>query len=311
MDSLQGMVVFAKVVEAMSFSAAAKTLGLSKSAVSKQVSHLEDRLGARLLNRTTRRLVLTEVGRVYYEHAARVLVEAEAAERAVSNLSEVPRGVLKVNVPMSFGFQHIAPALPEFLATAPELRIDLALSDRYVDLMEEGFDMAVRIARDPLADSSLVARRLAPNRMVVYGSTEYLAKHGEPRHPDDLTQHCCLGYTYAASPDEWPFVIDGKPHVVKVKGPIRANNGDALHAAALNHAGLVVSPTFICGGDLQKGLVRPVLCDFTLWQSSIFAVYPSGRHLTPKVRAFIDFLAGRFGPEPYWDWDTGVGKAPA
>lgn len=310
MDSLQGMVVFAKVVEALSFSGAAKSLGLSKSAVSKQVSQLEERLGARLLNRTTRRLVLTEVGRVYYEHAARVLTEAEAAERAVSNLSEAPRGVLKLNVPMSFGFLHIAPALPEFLATAPELRVELALSDRYVDLMDEGFDLAVRIARDPLADSSLVARRLAPSRMVVCASPEYLAKHGEPRHPDDLKQHCCLGYTYAAMPDEWPFEVDGKPYTVKVRGPIRANNGDALHAAALNHAGLVVSPTFICGPDLQKGTLRAVLCDYAPWQSSIYAVYPSGRHLTPKVRAFIDFLARRFGPQPYWDWDTGVGNLP-
>lgn len=298
-DNLSFMAVFARVVEAKSFSAAASALGLSKSAVSKQISQLEDRLGARLLDRTTRRVALTEVGRVFYDHAARMLSEAQAAEAAVSALHELPRGLLRISLPVTFGLTHIAPAIPEFLQRCEEMRIDMTFSDRYVDLLEEGFDLAVRIAR--LTDSSLVARKLAPNRMVIAASPDYLARHGEPKTPADLTQHSCFAYTYAPDPDHWPLLVDGKLTQVKVNGRLRANNGDALRLAAVGHLGLVMSPTFMVGDDLRAGRLRTVMDAYMPVDSAIYAVYPSRRYITPKVRAFIDFLASRFGPEPYWD----------
>lgn len=306
MDSLGGMAIFARVVEAHSFSGAAKQLGLSKSAVSKQIGQLEDRLGARLLDRTTRRIALTEVGRVFYEHAARMMAEAQAAEEAVTSLHEMPRGLLRINMPVSFGMSHIVPAVPDFLDKCPEMKIDMTFSDRYVDLLEEGFDLAVRIAR--LTDSSLIAKRLAPNHTIVCGSPDYLAKHGEPRRPDDLAAHDCLGYTYAADPDHWKFVVDGKPMSVRVGGRLRANNGEALRIAALNHQGLVYSPSFMVGKDIAAGRLRVVLMEYMPDDSAIYAVYPSRRYLTPKVRAFIDFLTARFGPEPYWDTESGLCK---
>ncbi len=304
MDNLSGMAIFARVVEARSFSGAAKQMGLSKSAVSKQIGQLEDRLGARLLDRTTRRIALTEVGRVFYEHAARMLAEARAAEEAVTSLHEMPRGLLRINLPMSFGMAHIVPAIPDFLNRCPELKIDMAFSDRYVDLLDEGFDLAVRIAR--LTDSSLIAKRLAPNHYVVCASPEYLAKHGEPKRPDDLAAHSCLGYTYSADPEHWKFIVDGKPVNVRVGGRLRANNGDALRVAAINHHGLIYSPSFMIGQDVAAGRLRVVLRDFTPDDSAIYAVYPSRRYLTPKVRTFIDFLVARFGPEPYWDTESGL-----
>jgi len=307
MDSLGGMAIFARVVEARSFSGAARQMGLSKSAVSKQIGQLEDRLGARLLDRTTRRIALTEVGRVFYEHAARMMAEAQAAEEAVTSLHEMPRGLLRINLPMSFGMAHIVPALPDFLDRCPELKIDIAFSDRYVDLLEEGFDLAVRIAR--LTDSSLIAKRLAPNHMVICGSPDYFAKHGEPQKPDDLAAHSCLGYTYAADTDHWKFLVGGKPLSVRVGGRFRANNGDALRIAALGHQGLIYSPSFMVGKDIVAGRLRVVLMEYMPDDSAIYAVYPSRRYLTPKVRAFIDFLVERFGPEPYWDTESGLCNA--
>jgi DNA-binding transcriptional LysR family regulator len=298
-DNLNGMAVFARVVEAKSFSGAAATLSLSKSAVSKQISQLEDRLGARLLDRTTRRVALTEVGRVFYDHAARMLQEAESAEAAVASLHELPRGVLRISLPMSFGLTHVAPLLPEFLTRCPELRMEMTYSDRYVDLLEEGFDLALRIAR--LTDSSLVARRIAPNRLVICASPEYLKRMGEPKSAADLAAHSCLSYSYAPDPDQWTLSIDGRLEDVKIGGRLRANNGDALRMAALGHQGLVMLPSFMVGDDLRAGRLVEAMRGMTPPDSAIYAVYPSRRYLTPKVRAFIDFLIEKFGPEPYWD----------
>jgi DNA-binding transcriptional LysR family regulator len=298
-DNLNGMAVFARVVEAKSFSGAALTLGLSKSAVSKQISQLEDRLGARLLDRTTRRVALTEVGRVFYDHAARMLIEAESAEAAVASLHELPRGVLRINLPVTFGLTHIAPLIPGFLEQCPELKVEMTFSDRYVDLLEEGFDLAVRIAR--LTDSSLVARRLAPNRLAMCASPDYIARHGEPKAPSDLGTHACLTYSYSPDPEHWMLSVDGKLTDVKIGGRLRANNGDALRLAAIGNQGLVVLPTFMVGDDLRAGRLVEVMRGATPVDSAIYAVYPSRRYLTPKVRAFIDFLIDQFGPEPYWD----------
>lgn len=305
MDRLGGMAVFAAVVEAKSFSAAARRLGVSKSAVSKQVARLEQRLGARLLNRTTRRLALTEAGMAFYEHCARILAEAGEAELAVTRLHGRPRGTIRINAPMTFGLMHIAPAVSDFLAENPELRVDMVLDDRFVDLIDEGFDVAVRIGA--LADSSLVARRLAPVRTVVCGAPDYFRRRGEPALPADLADHNCLLYAYESTA-EWRFEGPDGALAVRVRGDFRANNGDALRAVALAGHGITLIPTFIVGEDLASGRLRTVLDDYRVPERAVHAVYPHRRYLSPKIRAFVDFFAARFGPEPYWD--RGLGAQP-
>ena len=300
MDRLDSMEAFVRVAECKSFSEAARRLNLSKSVISRQVSGLETELGARLFHRTTRSLTLTEVGQAYFERCQRILADIEEANQSVTNLQAAPRGKLRVNAPMSFGVLHLAPALPEFLKRCPEVEIDIAMNDRFVSLVEEGFDVAVRIGR--LDDSSLISRFLAPARRLVCGSPDYLQRRGTPRTPDDLAAHCCLSYSNLATPDEWNFCTnDGKRWPVEVHGRLRANNGDALRVAAINGIGLVMAPTFLIGRDLQAGSLVPVLTEFIPQNIGIHAVYPHSRHLSPKVRAFVDFLAERFGPRPYWD----------
>ena len=299
LDSLAGMAVFAKVVEARSFTAAAAELGMSKSAVSKQITRLEDRLGARLLNRTTRRLSLTETGAAFYDRCARVVAEAQQAELAVTHLQSEPRGTLRVNAPMTFGHLHIAPAIPDFLARYPELRVDMTMNDRFVDLIDEGFDVAIRIAQ--LTDSSLIARRLAPDRRILCGSPAYFAKHGEPRTPDDLARHNCLSYAYVSDTDQWQFIDGEGTRSIPVRGNLRANNGDAIRQALLASLGVAILPSFMVGADVQAGRLKEVLSDYLPNRASVYAVYPHSRHLTAKVRVFVDFLADRFGPNPYWD----------
>ena len=299
MDNLTGMAVFAAVVEAKSFSAAAGRLGMSKSAVSKQISRLEDRLGARLLNRTTRRLSLTEVGETFYGHCVRVLQEADAAEQAVSELSDEPRGRLRINAPTSFGIIHLARAVPDFMARYPELRIDLSLTDRFVDLVDEGFDVAIRITQ--MADSSLIARRLAPCRHVVVASPDYLATIGPPETPADLSHHNCLRYTLHGQESHWRFDGPGGPADIAVEGSFGSDNGEMLMAAAEAGLGVLMVPTFIAAEALRHGRLKPVLGAYQMPDTGINAVFPHRRHLSPKVRAFVDFLAGRFGDPPYWD----------
>jgi len=300
MENLDAMVVFARVVEAESFSGAARTVGLSKSAVSKQISRLEDRLGLRLLNRTTRRLSLTEAGAAFYQGCQRVVAEAEAAELAVTHLASAPRGRLRVSAPMSFGVRHVSPALPEFLRRYPELAVDLTLNDRIVDLVEEGFDVGLRIA--PLADSSLVARRLAPSRAILAAAPAYLEARGVPRTLGELEGHTCLIYSYQVTGEAWRLAGPAGERRLKVSGPLRVNNGDAILAAALGGLGIALLPCFISGEDLRAGRLVRVLPE---WEappdSAVSAVYPAARHLSPKVRSFVDFLAERFGGTPYWD----------
>jgi DNA-binding transcriptional LysR family regulator len=293
------MAVFARVVEAQSFTAAAAQLGMSRSAVSKTIAALEDRLGARLLNRTTRRLALTEVGQAFYERSARIVAEAEDAELAVSSLQEVPRGTLRINAPVSFGALHLAPALADFLQRYPELRVDIALTDRIVDLIDEGYDLAVRIG--PMPDSSLIARRLADNQPVICAAPAYWRRRGRPREPRELAQHDCLTYAYHHNPNEWPFAGPAGPFTVRIAGPLRSNNGDLSRAAALAGLGVVVLPCFLCGDDLAAGRLEPVLSDWMPPPTGIHAVYPHGRHLSAKVRAFVDFLVERFAPLPAWE----------
>jgi DNA-binding transcriptional LysR family regulator len=300
LDRLAALGAFVRVAETRSFSEAARRLGASKSAVSRHVAALEAELGVRLFHRTTRSLTLTEAGRAYVEQVSRILGELEAADASISRLQAAPRGRLRVSTPMSFGILHLAQAIPDFLTRYPEVEIDLSLSDRFVDLVEEGYDLAVRIGR--LAESSLIARRLAPIHMVVCASPDYLAARGRPAVPEDLARHDCLRYRSEAAAESWAFVTpEGKPLSVDVAGRVRANNGDTLRMAALKGLGLAYLPTFIVGGDLQAGTLVSVLTGHMPADMAAYAVYPTTRHLSLKVRAFVDFLAGWFGDTPYWD----------
>lgn len=301
-DELSSMAIFARVIETGGFSTAARDLGVSKSLVSKEVSRLEDRLGVRLLNRTTRRLSLTEAGAAFYEGCQRVLSEAESAKEAVSHLASAPRGELKVNAPMSFGILHLGPALPEFLERFPELDVQMLLNDRVVDLIDEGFDVGVRITR--MLDSSLIARRLAPNRLVACAAPSYLKKHGTPRHPDELKRHNCLGYSYSKTPGIWHFRSDSNRQKVAVSGRFTANNGDVIQAALLSGCGIAIQPSFIAGDDLRSGRLVRLFERYQVGEESVVhAVFPANRNLSPKVRVFVDFLVERFGDVPYWDAD--------
>jgi DNA-binding transcriptional LysR family regulator len=300
MDRLAAIEAFVRVAESGSFSKAAERLNSSKSAVSRQVGALEAELGARLIHRTTRALTLTEAGRSYFEQAARILADLAEANASVGQLQAAPRGRLRVSAPMSFGFLHLAPAVPEFLDRYPDVELDMIMNDRFVDLVDEGFDMAVRVGT--LADSSLVARKLAPMRRTVCAAPAYLEKRGVPASPGDLKAHECLCYSNVGMAQEWRFVrADGRPWPVEVRGRLHANNGDALRAAALRGFGLAVLPSFLVGRDFQSGALVSVLEEFLPQDSAVHAVYPHARHLSPKVRAFVDFLAERFGPVPYWD----------
>jgi DNA-binding transcriptional LysR family regulator len=303
-DPLEGYATFTAVVEYGGFSAAADRLGVSKSAVSKQVSRLEERLGARLLNRTTRRLALTEAGQAFHHHALRILAEAEEAELAVGQLHASPRGLLRVSAPMSFGVKHLGPVLCPFLQRYPDLTLEVAYDDRLVDMVAEGFDVAVRIAR--LADSSMIARKLAPCRRVAVASPDYVARKGMPLHPADLADHDVLLYTLQASVNTWNLVHkDGSRADISLSGRLRANNGDALREATVAGLGIILTPTFIVGEELASGRLVRVLPDWEGDEIHVYAVYPPGRHLSVKVRAFVDFLAATFGPTPYWDaWDA-------
>lgn len=296
---LADMALFARVVEARSFSGAARDLGLSKSAVSKRVSRLEERLGVRLLHRTTRRLSLSEAGRTFYNYCRQAVAAAQAGEEAVTRLQEQPRGVLAVNAPVSFGSLHLAPVISRFLARYPEVSVDMTVDDQVVDLVEAGFDIAVRIAELP--DSTLIARRLAPARHVVCAAPSYLERAGEPRTPADLQGHNCLTYAYSRLGPEWPFDGPHGPESVGVGGNLQVNHGDGLRAAAVAGLGVALLPTFIVGDDLRAGRLRPLLTAYGTRQLSIYAVYPERRYLPAKVRAFVDFLVATFAGQPYWD----------
>ncbi len=294
------MAAYVRVVEAHGFTAAAERLGWSKSVISRRIAELEERLGVRLLNRSTRRLSLTEAGRAYYERCVRILADIEESEAAVASLHAEPRGRLRVSAPMTFGMLHLAPAVAEFLRRCPQLEIDLALNDRFVDVIDEGFDLALRIGT--LADSALVARRLAPCRRIACAAPSYLAERGEPGTPAELAGHDCLLYSYLAAADQWSFAdAAGAEQAVRVAGRLRVNNGDVLRDIAIAGLGIVMLPTFIVAGALADGRLRPVLCDWRPAEVALHAVYPHNRHLSSKVRTFVDFLVARFGPEPYWD----------
>jgi len=295
MDRLSAMRAFAAVAESGSFSAAARQLRVSKSLVSRQVAELEAALGVRLLQRTTRSLSLTEAGRGYQHSILPVLAQIDEAEASLGQLQAAPRGKLRISAPMSFGIQHLAPALPDFLARYPEIDLAIEMNDRVVDLLEEGFDLALRIGR--LAPSRLIARKLAPMRRVIAASPDYLARFGMPERPEDLRAHHCLCYSNRGLEEEWRF-RGGQS--VEVRGRVHANNGDLLRGMALSGLGIVDLPIFLVAGDLKAGALVPLLEDFLTQEGALYAVYPETRFLPPKIRVFIDYLAARWGEAPNW-----------
>jgi DNA-binding transcriptional LysR family regulator len=302
MDYLTTLRVFKAVADTASFVAAASTLRLSRAAITKHVNHLEDRLGTRLLQRTTRRVALTEAGARFHERCNQLLADLADAEREATQVHLEARGTLRANLPCAFGTAHVAPLVAEFHRGSPALRIELWLNDRFVDLLEDGFDLAIRIS-EALPPSSLVARKLAPCRFVVCGAPGYFARYGVPRSPDELRAHACLGYALSSPLDrDWTFVCpQSRRHVVRVDGMLRSNSVDLLRAAAVAEAGVAVLPTFVVGEDLAAGRLAAVLTEYALPEFGIFAVYPSRKHLPAKVKAFVDFLAAKYGPAPYWD----------
>ncbi|GGY28269.1 LysR family transcriptional regulator [Paludibacterium paludis] len=296
MDKLSAMEVFVRVVESGSFVRAAERLGMSTTAVSRQLADLEAQLGARLLQRTTRRLHLTDAGRGYHARCAQILADVEEADASVRTDTLRPRGVLRLSAPVSFGLKHLTALLPAYLAAYPEVTLDVDMSDRQVDLVEEGFDVALRIAmRLP---PTLVARRIAAIHVVPCASPAYLAREGEPARPEDLARHRCLVYTHAAEPGIWTFGDEAR---VSVDGPLKSNNGDLLRAAALAGEGIICEPSFLLGDDLAAGRLMPLLRGEPTPPLALYAVYPSRRHLSAKVRTFVDFLIGRIGDPPPWD----------
>lgn len=296
------MRTFALVAAEGSFSRAAERLDMSPQLASKYVGRLEARLGVRLLNRTTRRLSLTEAGRAYFDRVRQVLAEIDEMEHAVGDLTGRARGTLRINAPMSFGQHHLTPAIVEYQDAQPEVDVELTLNDRFVDLVSEGFDVAIRIGR--LEESSLVARRLAPVRGAVCGAPDYLQRRGRPATPEELAEHDCLRYTYSADYSRWRFERDGREHSVRVKGSFASNNGDALRVAALAGKGLILQPTLIVGEDIRAGRLEAVLGEYHTESLNIHAVYAHRQYLSAKVRSFVDFLAGYFGSPPYWECDS-------
>lgn len=299
MVTLEGMRVFAKVSEAGSLSAAARLLGLTPSAISRQISALEDQLGAQLFNRTTRKIALTDVGRGYLERCRRILADVDEATEAVTSLNATPRGPLRVNMPAVFGRLHIAPALGGFLRRYPEVTLDLEMTDQFIDPLAEAVDVLVRIA--DLKDSSLIARKLANSRRAIVASPAYWAERGVPKEPRDLVRHNCLLYSYLAAGEYWRLAdADGVEQSIHVSGRMRVNNVSTIRCAALDGLGVAMMPTWFVGEDLNSGRLKSVLDDYVAPAPPIYAMYPPSRHLSPKVRAFVDFLTGLFSP-PRWE----------
>jgi DNA-binding transcriptional LysR family regulator len=299
MDRLHAMQIFVEVVKSGGFSAAARKIGLSRAQVSKSVMQLEAYLGTRLLNRTTRSISLTESGHAYFERSNTLLADIDEIEAVVANKSGATRGQLTLSAPTSFGILHLQQAIPAYLEKYPEVQISLSLADRFIDVVAEGFDLVIRIAE--LEDSSMVARRLAPCKRVLCAAPGYLEKHGIPQVPQDLAIHHCLVYSNELKPDTWRLQGPGGNEEVKVNGPVCADNGDILCAAAVAGLGVTLLPTFIVGADLRSGKLRQVLSEFCPPEISIYAVFPSRRWLSPKVRSFVDFLTEYFGGQPGWD----------
>lgn len=293
------MTIFVQVVEKEGFTAASEKLGLSRAQISKSVMQLEKHLGARLLNRTTRRVSLTETGRIYYERCKLILNDIEEMEGIAGEQTSSPHGTLTLSAPTSFGILQLQKVIPEYIKRYPNVKISLSLADRFIDVVSEGFDVGIRIAK--LENSSLIARKIAPCKQVFCASPEYLNKKGTPKVPIDLALHPCLVYSNDLKPDTW--VLHGPEGIesIKVSGPVCADNGDVLKEAAVAGLGVTLLPTFIVGADIKSGSLQQILSDYHPPEISVYAVFPSHRYLSAKVRTFVDFLSEYFGDEPDWD----------
>jgi DNA-binding transcriptional LysR family regulator len=303
MEPSSEMAVYVEVVRQGGFSAAARALNRTPSAISKQISRLEDRLGVRFLHRTTRQLAMTEEGEAYYHRARAILADIAETEAMVANRGDAPRGLLRVTCCTTFGRQQVVPILPEFLARFPDLRIQLSLSDTVVDLVQEGFDIAIRMG--DLTDSSLVARRLVVDRRLVCAAPAYIEQYGLPDHPTQLADHRCLILRNAIAMNDWAFLYDGAVHKIHVDGPFETNSGVAIHEAALAGLGLAPMSSFVVAPDIAAGRLVSCLDDFTASERGIHAVYPHKRHLSLKVRAFLDFLVDTFAGTALGGADSG------
>lgn len=300
MDRLRAFEVFVAVVSRQGFARAADALDTSPANVTRYVSDLEAHLGTRLLNRHSRKLSLTESGEALYERARAILADVDEAEAVSSSATVRPQGRLRINAPVSFGLLHLASRWPAFARRHPDVELDVSLIDRVVDVVDEGYDMAVRISR--AGSSTHAARKLATSRNVICASPDYLREHGSPGAPADLARHACIVYAYVGS--EWHLQDDaGKSHGVRVRSVMQANNGDTARIAALSGLGIIWQPTFLIGPDLRAGRLVPLLPGWRVPDIDILAVYPSRRHLSAKVRAMIDFLAEEFSGTPPWDRD--------
>lgn len=289
-----GMLVFSTVVQEGSFTKAARQLGLSKASVSREISGLEERLGAQLLRRTTRAMNLTEIGEVFYAHCQRVAEEAEAAQRSIGQLAADPSGLIRVAAPMSFGYLEVAPRLPRFLERHPQVRVQFELTDRTIDLVHERIDLSIRIGRP--RTPTYVMRELCPVRGLMAATPRYLDHAAPIEVPEDLVHHNCLGYRGPS--ERWPFRGGRR---IETRGTFHADNGDALRRAALADLGIVYLPTYLLAEDIRAGRLLPILPDETVRSVTCCAVYPENRHLPTKVRALIDWLVEEFGGEPTWD----------
>lgn len=298
MDRLDSMRVFCRVAELGSFSAAARQLGVARSVVTRQVAALEAHLGVKLIARSTRRLNLTSAGVDYLEKCRQIVSLVDAAESGIAEQRQVPRGNVRISVPLSFGLRHLTALLLDFSAAHPEVTLDVDYTDRRINLIEDGADLAIRIT-GRLAPQD-VARRISVCRGVVVASPAYLAAHGEPTHPSQLVDHQCFGYT-AGDRNAWSFLIDGRLESFAIRPRLCANNGDALLDAAERGMGITNPPTFIAASAIEAGLVRPILGAFPQPELGIHAVFPGTRHVPQRVRLLVDFLIERIGPEPYWD----------
>lgn len=300
MNLLDGMRAFTRVVESGGFAAAARDLGLARSVVHKQVIKLEQALGTQLLRRSTRQVSPTETGQAFYLRCVPILADVDAAIAQVSELQDTPRGELRINAPMSFGASHLAPIVAAYMADYPDVHVELALNDRFVDPIEEGFDISIRISA-PRALTSLVTREICPVRLVLCASSEYLAAAGEPASPQDLQRHRCLHYGYQESGARWLLTRAAKEISVAINCAMWSNNGDVLAQAALHHQGIALLPTFIVGAYLQNGQLRTVLTEHEPAPLQLTALYPRHRHLSTKVTRFIALLDSHLGRNPHWD----------
>lgn len=310
MEDLAYMVTFARVVKAGSFAGAARRLNVTSSVASKHVAKLEQSLGVRLLNRSTRKLSMTEAGAAYYEHCARIVEEMESSRRAIARLQAAPRGVLRVTAPVTFANMRLGPILREFFERYPDIQIELNASNRIVDLTEEAFDVAVRIART--LPPNVVARLLRPVRWHLCASPQYLEREGEPRHPANLTRHNCLSFPAAAPGAVWHFVRGSERVEVPIHGSLQSNMVEALHDLVLAGTGVTLLPGYIAGEDIREGKLRQVLTDWEIESgSNLYAVFLPTRYLTPKVRVFVDFLVERFGARQKAESPTPTGEPSA